>query len=53
LRKGMWDMEPRVHRVAARQRARRTAGMVMARRRKTFMVPPYMFRGIASKTPKG
>jgi hypothetical protein len=35
-------MAPRVHQVAARQKTRRAAGIEIASRRKTFIVPPYM-----------
>src|SRR5271170_5271499 len=48
----MCVMAPRVHHVAARQRTRRAAGIAMARRRKNFIVQPYMVGCVASKLRK-
>jgi hypothetical protein len=49
LRKGICDIEPRVHQAATKQRTRRAVGIAIERRRKNFIVPPYMLCGVASK----
>jgi hypothetical protein len=46
-------MAPRVHQLAARQKTRRTAGIEIARRRKTFIFPPYMFAGAGPRPRMG